>query len=69
MQCNCGGETVERTVTKNYEPIVWYLQCRSCGRCLITKGARGGSCRWEPKGHKMCVGGCDNGCQRQKDYE
>lgn len=42
MQCNCGGETAERTVQKDYKIVVEYRSCTSCGRVLITKDIREG---------------------------
>jgi len=41
MQCNCGGETTTRTETKNYEVVLYWEQCKACGRCSDKKKPKG----------------------------
>jgi len=35
MQCNCGGETVERKVQRKHKIVCLYDACTACGRIAI----------------------------------
>ena len=37
MQCNCGGSTAEKTVTKDKKVVSAYQECTSCKRVLIIR--------------------------------
>ena len=39
MQCNCGGDTVERQIVRSKKVVCEYQRCKICGRQAVTKGA------------------------------
>lgn len=40
MQCSCGGQTVDRTVTENKKVVTQYVACADCGRVGMVRDVR-----------------------------